>query len=145
MTGRGLSGVFMVGDSLSGRRRRQVRARCHSVRFDLSEVEYAELAAAARNAGLARGAFAAKAALEAARDSTGLSAAGDLGELRELLVEVMRASTLVQRAGVNLNQAVAALNATGQAPGSLVPAAEHCSRVVDRLDQVAEQVRAKVR
>jgi hypothetical protein len=112
------------------------------VRFDLNEGEFAELSAAAGNAGLARGAFAAKAALGAARGTTGPARAG---ELRGVLAELMRAATLVQRIGVNLNQAVAALNATGEAPGSLVPIAEHCSRTVDRLDQTVEQVRGRLR
>ena len=116
-------GFSMTGESLCGRR--QVRARCRSVRFDLSDAEYAEVAAAARNAGLARGAFAAKATLAAARSTAGPTVAGDM---RETLAELMRAGTLVQRIGVNLNQAVAKLNATGEPSGSLVPIAEHCSR-----------------
>ena len=132
----------MTDESLCGRRQRQVRARCRSVRFDLSDAEYAEVAAAARNAGLARGAFAARATLAAARGSSGPSAPDDV---REMLAEVLRAGTLVQRIGVNLNQAVAKLNATGEPSGALVPIAEHCSRVVHRLDQVAEQVRRTLR
>lgn len=135
----------MAGDVLSGRRRRQPEARCRSVRFDLSEAEYAELAAAADAAGLARGAFAAKATLAAVRGSSTPAGAPAAGALREVLAELMRASTLVQRIGVNLNQAVAQLNATGQAPGSLVPIAEHCAHRVELLDQVAEQVRNRIR
>jgi len=38
--------------------------------------------------------------------------------LRELLGELIRASGLVRRIGVNLNQAVAKLNATGQRSGA---------------------------
>ena len=131
-----------AGMDVGGRRRRERRARGRSVRFDLSEDEYAELVAAARSAGLARGAFAAQATLAAAR---GGRPSRSTGELRELLGEVMRAATLVQRIGVNLNQAVAKLNATGEAPGSLVPIAEHCTRSVDRLDHVVERVRGAFR
>ena len=39
--------------------------------------------------------------------------------LREILRELIRASGLVRRIGVNLNQAVAKLNATGQRSGDL--------------------------
>lgn len=135
----------MAGDVLSGRRRRHAKPRCRSVRFDLSEAEYAELAAAADGAGLARGAFAAKATLAAVRGSSAQAEMPAVGGLREVLAELMRVGTLVQRIGVNLNQAVAQLNATGQAPGSLVPIAEHCTRRVELLDQLAEQLRNRIR
>lgn len=135
----------MAGEVLSGRRRRQPTARCRSVRFDLSEAEYAELAAAAAGVGLARGAFAAKATLAAVRGSSTPAGRPAIGELREVLAELLRVGTLVQRIGVNLNQAVAQLNATGEAPGSLVPIAEHCARRVALLDEVAEQVRNRIR
>lgn len=135
----------MAGDVSSGRRRRQVRPRCRSVRFDLSEAEYAELTAAAQAVGLARGAFAAKATLAAVRGPSAPAGTPSVGDLREVLAETMRASTLVQRAGVNLNQAVAALNATGEVPGSLVPIAEYCARVIQRLDQLAEELRNRIR
>lgn len=135
----------MAGDVLSGRRRRQAWARCRSVRFDLSEGEYAELLTAAEGAGLARGAFAAKATLAAVRGSSIPAGMPGAGELREVLAELLRVSTLVQRIGVNLNQAVAQLNATGEAPGSLVSIAEHCARRVELLDQLAEQVRNRIR
>ena len=48
------------------RTRHQVR-RGRTVRFALTDAEYAEVSAAARQAGLARGAFAAEAALSVAR------------------------------------------------------------------------------
>jgi short subunit dehydrogenase-like uncharacterized protein len=56
----------------------------------------------------------------------------------------MRAAGLVRRIGVNLNQAVARLNSTGQRGGDLTPAAEMCSRVIRRLDDAAEQVRRSI-
>jgi len=52
--------------------------------------------------------------------------------------------TLVRRAGTNLNQAVARLNATGQRGADLVPSAEFCVRVIRRLDEAAEQLRRAV-
>jgi hypothetical protein len=123
-----------------GRRSRQEAPRLRLVKFFLSDEELAELEGAAARAGLARGAFAAQAALAAAR---GTSAPGS-SPVREALVEVMTAAGLVRRAGTNLNQAVAKLNATGQAGPDLVPAVEFCVRVIRRLDEAAEQLRRRV-
>jgi len=50
----------------------------------------------------------------------------------------------VRRIGVNLNQAVARLNSTGQRGEDLGPAAQMCSRVIRRLDEAAEQVRRNI-
>ena len=58
------------------RRSRQLAPRGRTVRFGLSDEEFAELEAAAARAGQARGAFAAEAALAAARGET-ILAAGD--------------------------------------------------------------------
>jgi hypothetical protein len=110
------------------------------VKFFLAEEELAELDEAARRAGLARGAFAAEAALAAARGRS--SRAGS--PVREALVELMTAAGLVRRAGTNLNQAVAKLNATGQRGDDLFPAAQFCVRVIHRLDETAEQLRRSV-
>src|SRR5712691_3999872 len=117
----------------AGRRSRQTVPRPHLVKFFLNDEESAELAAAAGRAGLAKGAFAAEAALAVARDST--VPVGS--QLQEALVELMRATGLVRRIGVNLNQAVARLNATGQRGEDLGPAARMCSRVIRRLDDAA--------
>jgi hypothetical protein len=111
------------------------------VRFDLTEAEFAELQQAAGRAGLAKGAYAAEAALAAA---TGTATAPD-APFREALAELIVAAGLVRRIGVNLNQAVAKLNATGQRPGDLVPYAQACVRRVERLDAAAEQLRKVLR
>ena len=99
------------------------------------------LETAAERTGRARGAYAAEAALAAAR---GGSTAAD-APLRELLGELIRASGLVRRIGVNLNQAVARLNATGQRSGDLLPYAAESLRRAERLDAVAEEVRKALR
>jgi hypothetical protein len=112
----------------------------HLVKFFLTDEELAELSDAASHAGLAKGAFAAEAALAAARGSVNPADS----PLRDALVELMRAAGLVRRIGVNLNQAVARLNATGQRGGDLGPAAQMCSRVIRRLDEAAEQVRRSI-
>ena len=127
--------------SRSRRRPREQAPRCRTVRFDLTEEEFTELEQAAGRAGLAKGAYAAEAALSAAR---GTAVEPDT-VFREALGELMRASGLVRKIGVLLNQAVARLNATGQRPAELVPVAQACLRRVDRLDAAAEQLRKTVR
>ena len=63
--------------------------------------------------------------LAAARSGTGLGES----PVQDALGEFIRAAGLVQRIGVNLNQAVAKLNATGQRSGNLLPyAAESSTR-----------------
>jgi hypothetical protein len=126
--------------AVMGRRSRQEVPRPRLVKFFLSDAELAEVQGAAGRAGLARGAFAAQAALAAARGS----AAPGSSPVREALVEVMTAAGLVRRAGTNLNQAVAKLNATGQPGPDLVPAADFCVRVIRRLDEAAEQLRRRI-
>ena len=64
--------------------------------------------------------------------------------LREALVELIAAAGLVRRAGTNLNQAVAKLNATRQRGEDLLPAAQFCQRGVRRLDETADQLRRSV-
>jgi hypothetical protein len=124
------------------RRSRQPAPRGRTVRFGLSDGEFAELEEAAARAGLARGAFAAEAALAAARGQ--ITVAGD-DRLRDVLAELIRAAGLVRRIGVNLNQAVARLNATGRASGDLDAYAAESIRQRRRLDAVAEQVRNALR
>ncbi len=104
------------------------------------EEEFDEVSQAAERLELARGAFAAEAVLAAARGGQPSA----LSPLREALTEVMTAAGLVRRAGTNLNQAVARLNATGQRGADLLPAAEFCGRVIRRLDEAAEQLRRSI-
>lgn len=127
-------------DGVQRRRARQAESRPKVVQFSLTEEEFAEVSAAAKSSGLARGAFAAEAALTAARGSRPRVGS----PLREAMVELMSAAGLVRRAGTNLNQAVARLNATGQRGDDLLPAAKFCARVIRRLDEAAEQVRRNI-
>lgn len=53
-----------------GRRSRQLHRRCRRVEFSLTDEEFGALDAAAARAGLARGAYAAEAALSVARGVT---------------------------------------------------------------------------
>ena len=123
------------------RRSRQATARVRSVRFGLTEQEYSEVGAAATHAGLAKGAYAAQATLAAAR---GMINPAD-APLRQALTELIRAAGLVRRIGVNLNQAVAKLNATGQRSADLLPYAVESMRRAARLDDAAETVRRRLR
>jgi hypothetical protein len=123
------------------RRPKAEERRARSVRFDLAQDEYEDLTEAANRAGMARGAYAARAALAAARGVPGPG-----GEpMREALRELVRAAGLVRRIGVNLNQAVAKLNATGQLSGDLLPYARESLRRADSLDRAAEAVRRRLR
>jgi len=112
-----------------------------SLRFALTEEEYGEVHTAAAEAGLAKGAYAAQATLAAAR---GRMNPAD-SPLRQALTEFIRAAGLVRRIGVNLNQAVAKLNTTGQRSGDLLPYAVESMRRVERLDAAAENVRRHIR
>jgi hypothetical protein len=127
--------------SQGSRRAREETGRPLRVHFSLTEAEFAALQDAASRAGLARGAFAARVVLAHVQgDSSGPEAPG-----RELLRELVRASVRVHRIGVNLNQAVKKLNATGQRSGDLLPYAVESMRRVDHLDDLAEQVRRSLR
>ena len=127
----------LPGDRPAGRRSRQAAKRLCRVEFALTEEEFAELDAAAARAGLARGAYAAHAALAIARGE--ISRPGV--PVREALAEVIRCAGLVRRVGVNLNQAVAKLNATGQPAGDLPRYAAGSLRRADHIDAVADDVR----
>jgi hypothetical protein len=129
------------GQTTLRRRARQGVKRSHTVRFDLSEREFGEVEAAAEQAGLAKGAFVAQAALAIAR-SGGLPP--DCPH-RPALSEFIRAAGLVRRIGVNLNQAVARLHATGRPSGDLAPYAAESIRRARHLDAVAERVRNALR
>src|ERR1022692_3081597 len=96
------------GGRPAGRRSRHPAGRVRRVEFTLTDEEFGDLDTAAARAGLARGAYAAQAALATARGSGGQTSA----PLREALAELIRSAGLVRRIGVNLNQAVAKLNAT---------------------------------
>ena len=108
-------------DVQGGRRPRHGAKRAYRVEFSLTGAEFELL----------------EAALDAER---GGPAAADT-PLRELLRELIRASGL----GVNLNQAVARLNATGQRSGDLLPYAAESLRRAERLDAVADEVRKALR
>jgi hypothetical protein len=140
MTGT-INGRTRRGAAQGARRSRQEARRPHRIEFALTREEFEVLESAAGRAGLARGAYAAEAALAAAR---GTATSADV-PLREALTELIRAAGLVRRIGVNLNQAVAKLNATGQRSGELLLYAAESLRRAERLDAAAEDVRKALR
>jgi hypothetical protein len=125
----------------AGRRSRQPARRSSRVEFSLTDTEYADLHLASARACMAIGAYSAEAALAVAR---GVTSRAD-SPLREALGEFIRAAGLVRRLGVNLNQAVARLNATGQRSGDLLPYAVACLRRADRPDDAVEEIRRRLR
>jgi hypothetical protein len=135
------SGDLALRKGQGSRRARQETRRPFRVHFSLSEQEKAALQDAARRAGLAEGAFAAWVVLAHVQGDDSGPEAPD----RELLRELVRAAGLVHRIGVNLNQAVKKLNATGQRPGDLLSYARESMRRVEHLDEVAERVRKSLR
>src|SRR6266566_3918285 len=132
-----INGMARQGQAQGARRSRHGGRRLHRVEFALTEEEFRVLELAAGRAGLARGAYAAEAA-------QGTATSADT-PLREALAELIRASGLVRRIGVNLNQAVARLNATGQRSGDLLPYAAESVRRAQLLDQAAEELRRRLR
>jgi hypothetical protein len=138
-----ISGSSLAGLGGQGRRRaRQPVPRTRVVEFTLTGEEYAILVEAAGRAGMARRAYAAQAALDAAANGTTISGQDPL-EL--MLIELMRAAGLVRRITANLNQAVAKLNATGQATGDLPAYAAGSLRRAGHIDAVADAVRKALR
>jgi len=107
------------------------RSRSMLVRY--TEDEYGAVAGAAGRAGLAPTSYVAEAALAAARDTPAPSAS----PLRELAVELMQARLQVRRFGVNVNQAVAKLHATGEVPVWLAESVERCDLAVAHVDAAA--------
>ena len=123
-----------------GRRSRGRVPREPAFKVKLAPAEKAAVRAAAARAGMAPGAFAAQAVVDVAEDWVRPGPA----VRRELQAELTNLVHLVYRAGVNLNQAVARLNATGQPGPDLKPAAESCMRTVRRADEAIGLLRREL-
>jgi hypothetical protein len=136
-----IDGSISRGKPQGSRRPRHQGSRSRKVEVRLTDEEFDLVGEAARRSGRAKGAYAADVILAAARGGSPVTSAA----LREALGELIRASGLVRRIGVNLNQAVAKLNATGQRSGDLLPYARESLRRAERLDAAAEDVRKSLR
>ena len=110
------------------------RRRPVQVRF--GEEEFAAIELAAGRAGLTPTGYVGAVALAAAQGTVPPAPS----QSREALTELMAARAQVRRFGGNVNQAVAALNSTGETPQWLAQAVELTSRAVRQVDAAAEQL-----
>lgn len=122
-------------------RRRRHRSHFHpgrgrTILLRLSEDEYGEIAEAAEQAKMTPTGYAAEAALAVAKGE----GVPDAPLLREALSELMHARAQVRRYAVNVNQAVAQLNASGKAPAWLTSAVQRTELAVATMDTVAMKV-----
>jgi uncharacterized protein (DUF1778 family) len=115
------------------RNRAKTAGRKRSVLVRLSDAEYEALVAAAAGAGLTPTGYVAEVAVAAATGGRGPVVAPE----REALLELVQARTQLRRYGTNVNQAIAALNAVGEAPVWLREAVERTSAAVERVDRAA--------
>jgi hypothetical protein len=123
--------------SRSARHRRHrfpARDRVVKVRYD--DREHAALVAAAERCGLTAAGFLAAAGLSVAGQGPLPSQAAD----RELLGELLRLRLAIRRYAVNVNQAVAALHSTGEAPVWLSRAVAGADRAVLSADEATRRV-----
>lgn len=129
--------VPVVGKANAARHRRHrypARTRVVKARYD--EQEYAALAAAAAQARLTPSGFLAGAGLAAAGQGPGPSRSSD----REVLAELLSLRSAIRRYAVNVNQAVAALHSTGDAPVWLARAVAGADRAVVSADAATQRV-----
>jgi uncharacterized protein (DUF1778 family) len=118
------------------RTRHQGTSRTCRIAISVSRTEQEELQQAAHAEALTVSAYVAEKALAAARRTIPQSTA----PLRELQADLNCATAQLQKAGTNLNQAVAALNATGQAPGNLIHYARYVATVTEKLDTIVTKI-----
>jgi hypothetical protein len=139
-----------TADPGTGRRYRArgESAREHRLTPRFTGAELAQIRAAAEAAQMTLTGFCALAALAMARrrqpDEPAGEAAAGVQELAEMQRELFAARTAVNRTGVNLNQAVAQLNATGTPPVWLDRAVARVTRAVAEVDAVASLIHRRL-
>lgn len=109
-------------------------ARTRRVTVRLGEEEFAAIELAAGRAGLTTTGYVGAVALAAARGTVPPAPS----QTQLALAELMAARAQVRRFGGNVNQAVAQLNSTGEAPEWLAQAVAMTARAVRRVDEAAE-------
>jgi hypothetical protein len=128
-------------------RRHQFPRRDRRISPTFTVAEHADVVAAARRVGLTATGFCAIAALAVARGEVGSATLPDAEAeaLRNLQAELFDVRTAVNRAGTNLNQAVAALNATGNAPPWLPNTVARLMRTLATVDDAISAVHRRLR
>ena len=106
----------------------------------LSDAELAEIETAAEAAGMTATGFLTEAGLAAARGVPPATLDPMRESLAQLEVELFDTRVTVGRIGTNLNQAVAALNATGTPPAWLERVAWLCEQRMLRVDAVISRI-----
>ena len=137
-----------AGELAGGLRGGFVRDRTHrfpgrrnALKVLYDDVEVASVRSAALLAGLTATGYVAAAALSSAGAGLGPSSSAD----RAMLAELLQARTALGRFGVNVNQAVAALNSGAGAPVWLLAAVSGCVRSSERMDDVTVELARRLR
>jgi hypothetical protein len=130
------SGVTAEAGALVRHRQHRFAARDRVVKARYDDSEYTALAQAAARSGLTPSGFLALAGLAAAGQGPGASQTAD----RELLAELLHLRTAIRRYAVNVNQAVAALHSTGDAPIWLSRAVAGADRAVASADEATTRL-----
>ena len=110
--------------------------RPRQIKVRYTHEEYATIASAARDTGLTPTGYVAETALATAQGNQTPSTA----PWRTALLELIEARTQVRRIGTNINQAAAAINATGDPPLWLGQALDLANRAVTHLEEAATAV-----
>jgi hypothetical protein len=126
----------VAGDAVVRHRQHRFPARDRVIKARYDGPEYTALAQAAARAGLTPSGFLAMAGLAAAGQGPGPSQTAD----RALLAELLSVRTAIRRYAVNVNQAVAALHSTGDAPVWLCRAVAGADRAVASADEATARV-----
>jgi hypothetical protein len=135
--------LAVEGEPRWGERGAFVRDRAHrfpgrrnALKVLYDDVEVASVRAAAQLAGLTPTGYVAAAGLTLAGAGSASASSVD----RALLAELLQGRTALRRYGVNLNQAVAALNSGAGAPVWLLQAVSGCARASDRMDRATVEL-----
>ena len=135
--------ALVEGEQTAGERGAFVRDRTHrfpgrrhALKVLYDDMEVASVRAAAQLAGLTPTGYVAAAGL--ALSGTGVAPATSVD--RALLAELLQGRTALRRYGVNLNQAVAALNSGAGAPVWLLQAVSGCVRASERMDRATVEL-----
>lgn len=134
-SGDGGAGEVGAGAALAARHREhRFPARGRRISVRLGEEELAAIELAAGRAGLTTAGYVGAVAIAAAVGTVPPAPS----QTQQALAELMAARAQVRRFGGNVNQAVAQLNSTGEAPEWLVSAVALTGRAVRRVDAAAE-------